>query len=307
MKLQSNESKIAKFYSEYPFPNVTLNKKADIYQTLIYRLIYGLTRKYLDKYKKLKILDVGCGTGETDLGLADGKRSILAIDNNIKSIEIAKQRAKKFKRKVQFKHYDFIKNSLPKNHYDFIYSIGVLHHTSEPEENFKKLVKSLKLGGYITIGIYNPYGSFKVRLKRGILKLLAGDDFEKKIEIYRKLFYRRRLTLQEKVAVADAFANPYRRYYTFEQLLGWFEKNNIEYLDSVPPIELSKNFKIINEIIKNIFFGKKIKLMDIWQKITYENSSQKWERAKLLTTLTQLSWVPIGRGELINIVGRKIS
>lgn len=307
MKLLSSESKIAKFYSEYPFPNVSLNRKADIYQTLIYKLIYGLTRKYLDKYKKVKILDVGCGTGETDLGLADGKRSILAIDNNIKSIEIAKQRAKKFKRKVQFKHFDFIKNNLPQNHYDFIYSIGVLHHTSEPEENFKKLVKSLKVGGYITIGIYNPYGSFKVRLKRGILNLLAGDDFEKKIEIYRKLFYRRTLTLQEKVAVADAFANPYRRYYTFEQLLGWFEKNNIEYLDSVPPIEISKNLKIINEVIKNIILKKRINLMDIWQKVTYENSSKKWERAKLLTALIQLSWIPIGRGELINMVGRKIS
>src|SRR3989344_6089407 len=160
-----------------------------------------------NEYKKAKILDVGCGTGETDLGLADGKRNILGIDNNIKSIEIAKQRAKKFKRKVQFKHFDFVKNNLPRNYYDFIYSIGVLHHTSEPEKNFKKLVKSLKMGGYITIGIYNPYGSFKVMLKRGVLKLLAGDDFEKKIEIYRRLFYRRPLTLQEKVAVADAFAN----------------------------------------------------------------------------------------------------
>lgn len=307
MKLLSNESKIAKFYSQYPFPNIPLNKKGDIYQTLIYKLIYGLTRKYLEKYKKVKILDVGCGTGETDLGLADGKRNILAIDNNIKSIEIAKQRAKKFKRKVQFKHFDFIKNNLPKNYYDFIYSIGVLHHTSEPEENFKRLVKSLKVGGYITIGIYNPYGSFKVRLKRGILNLLAGDDFEKKIEIYRNLFYRRPLTLQEKVAVADAFANPYRRYYTFEQLLEWFKKNNIKYLDSVPPIELSKNLKIINTVIKNIISGKKIKLMDIWQKVTYENSSKKWERAKLLTTLAQLFWVPLGRGELINMVGRKIS
>ena len=307
MKIISSESKIAQFYSQYPFPNVPLKRKSDIYQTLIYRLIYGLTRKYLDKYKKVKILDVGCGTGETDLGLANGKRNILAIDNNIKSIQIAKQRAKKFNKKIQFKQYDFVKNSLPKNHYDFIYSIGVLHHTSEPEENFKRLVQSLKVGGYITIGIYNPYGSFKVRLKRGILKLLAGDDFEKKIEIYRKLFYRRPLTLQEKVAVADAFANPYRRYYTFEQLLGWFEKNNIGYLDSVPPIELSKNLKIIREVIKKIISRKRITLMDIWQKVTYENSSKKWERAKLLTTLTQLSWVPIGRGELINMVGRKIS
>lgn len=306
MKLQSNESKIAEFYAQYPFPNIPLNKKEDIYQTLIYNLIYGLTRKYLEKCKKAKILDVGCGTGETYLGLADGKRSILAIDNNIKSIEIAKQRAKKFKINVQFKHFDFIRNSLPRNRYDFVYSIGVLHHTSEPEKNFRRLLKSLKVGGYITIGIYNPYGSLKVRLKRGILKLLAGDNFEKKIELYRKFFYKRQLSLQEKVAVADAFANPYRRYYSFEQLLSWFKKNNIEYLDCAPPIELSKNLKVIKEIVKNIFSKKRKGLMEIWQKVTYGSRTQEWERVKLLTVLTQLSWVPIGRGELINIVGRRI-
>lgn len=305
MRSKDAESKISKFYSEYPFPNIPLNKKEDIYQTLIYKLIYGLTRKYLEKNNKPKILDVGCGTGEADLGLADGKRSILAIDNNIQSIEIAKQRVRKFNKKVQFKHFNFVKNSLPKNYYDFIYSIGVLHHTSEPEKNFNKLVKSLKVGGYITIGIYNPYGSLKVRIRRGILKLLAGDDFEKKIEIYRKIFYRRPLTLQEEVAVADAFANPYRRYYSFEQLLGWFKRNNIEYLDSAPPLELSKNIKIMYEIIKNKFFGKRIDLMSIWQKVTYENPSKKWERSKIIAFLTQLSWVPLGRGELINIVGRK--
>lgn len=307
MKLSSSESKIAKFYSQYPFPNISLNKKADIYNTLIYKLMNGLTKKCLEEYKKVKILDVGCGTGEVDLGLAGKGRNILAIDNNPKSIEIAKKRAVKFKASVNFKVYDFVKNKLPKNYFDFIIASGSLHHTAKPEQNFTKLVKSLKKGGYIVIGIYNPYGSFKVRLKRGILNLLAGNNFEKKIEIYRRLFYRRPLTLQEKVAVADAFANPYRRYSTFEQLLQWFDKNNIEYLDSVPPIELTKNLKMINMVIKNIISGKKIKLMDIWQKVTYENSSKKWERSKLLTTLTQLSWVLFGRGELINMVGRKIS
>lgn len=306
MKVLSSESKITKFYSQYPFPNISLNKKGDIYQTLIYNLINGLTKKYLEKYKKVKILDVGCGTGEVDLGLAGKGRDILAIDNNPKSIEIAKMRAEKFKASVKFKVYDFVKNTLPRDYYDFIIASGSLHHTARPEQNFTKLVKSLKKGGYIVIGIYNPYGSFKVRLKRGLLRLLAGDNFEKKTEIYRKLFYRRQLTLQEKVAVADAFANPYRRYYTFEQLLGWFKKNNIEYLDSVPPVEWSKNLKIIVKIVKNIISGKTVNLMDIWQKVTYQSSSKQRERYKLFTTITQLAWVPIGRGELINMVGRKI-
>lgn len=310
MKSKSVVSEISEFYSQYPFPNITLNRKAEIYQTLIYKLIYGLTKKYIDQYnsKKIKILDAGCGTGELSLGLSDGKREILGLDINGKSIEIAKKRVIRFStKKVKFEHFDFVKKALPKNNFDFIYSIGVLHHTENPEKNFNKLIKSLKVGGYITIGIYNPFGSFKVRLKRGILKLLAGDNFERKIEIYRRLFYRRPLTITERVAVADAFANPYRRYYHFGQLLDWFKKNNIEYLDSTPPVELSKNLKIIKEIVKDVFRGKRRSLMDIWQEVSYESMPRRWERSKILAMVTQFSWIPIGRGELINMVGRKIS
>lgn len=309
MKQSKSEGNIARFYSEYPFPNVLITEKVDLYKTLIYELIHGLSCKYLDKYenKKMKILDAGCGTGELTLGLSDGKRDILGIDINQKSLEIARARAKKFRiTKVKFKKFNFAKEELPKNYYDFIFSIGVLHHTHEPEKNFNKLVKALKKGGFITIGIYNPYGSFKVRLIRGLLNIIAGDNFEKKIEIYRRLFYRRELTITEKVAVADAFANPYRRYYTFEQLLKWFEKNNIQYLDSAPSIELSKNIKLIKIALRNILEGKRLSLMSIWQDIMYKHeSAKKWEISKPIAILTQLSWAIIGRGELINIVGRK--
>ncbi len=310
MKQSKSESSIARFYSEYPFPNIAITKKAELYQTLIYKLIYGLSRKYLDRYenKKIKILDAGCGTGELSLGLSDGKREILGIDINRKSLEIAKIRAEKFKiDKVKFKEFNFVKEELPKNYYDFIFSIGVLHHTAEPEKNFKRLIKALKNGGYITVGIYNPYGSLKVRLIRGILKVLAGDNFEKKIEIYRRVFYRRQLTITEKVAVADAFANPYRRYYSFEQLLKWFEKNNIQYLDSAPSVELSKNIELIRLVLKNLVLNKKMSLMSIWQNVLYKHGeTKKWEVSKPISFLTQLSWAIIGRGELINIIGRKI-
>src|SRR3989344_2856069 len=308
MMEQKSESKIAKFYSQYPFPNIPLDKKRDIYETLIYKLISGISKKDLNNQggRNIRILDAGCGTGELSLGLAGGKRSVLGIDSNKKSIEIAKMRAKKFNVDAKFKQFDFVKNNLPDSFFDFIFSIGVLHHTADPEKNFRKLIKSLKKGGYIIIGIYNPYGSLQVRLKRGILNLIAGDNFEKKVELYRKLFYRRELSRAEEVAVADAFANPYRRYYTFEELHQWFKSSNIEYLECVPAVEVSNNFKLIKALFTNIFKKKKIDLMATWQEIvSLDKSVNIWELSPPLNTATQLLWGLIGRGELINLIGRK--
>lgn len=308
--MNDQSSKIPDFYKNYPFPNIKIAKRSDLYNTLIYNLVYGLTKKYLDKYqgKKIKILDIGCGTGELPLGLAKLNCQIAAVDLNDNSLNVARLRAKNFSiRNINFKKADFVKDKFPLNYYDVVFSIGVLHHLKNPEENFEKLTKLVKVGGLIVIGIYNPYGSFKVRIIRGILKILAGENFDKKIEIYRKLFYRRPLTETEKVAMADAFANPYRRYYTFEALLNWFKDNNIQYLDSTPPIELSKNIKLTIKVLKNRIEGKKLNLMRQWQDMTYQSGETNgWEIIKPISMLTQLSWVVPGRGELINLVGRRL-
>lgn len=308
MKKRNPAEEIANFYNDYPFPNLRIKTKKDLKTKGVYQIIHPLTHFYLQN-KKMKILDAGCGTGELMLAIEKRGMDIEGIDLNIKSIEIARQRAKKFKSKIKFKVFDFVKNSLPEKYYDMVYSIGVLHHTNNPEKSFNRLVRTVKTGGYISIGIYNPFGEFKYRVRRGIVHLLAGKNIQKRVEIGQKLFYRRdyKLSEEEWIGIADAYANPYRKYYSFEQLLNWFKRNNIEFINCVPPIELRQNINFAAEIFNNVMHGKGLNLFNALNN-TYkkEIKIKKWELNPIFTLMIQISWLLTGRGTLTNIVGRKI-
>lgn len=280
MRYRGPSAEIKKFYIDYPFPNLNIKKKNDLKENGLYKLIYPLTKDYLKK-EKLKILNAGCGTGGLMLGIERKGLEIDGIDLSQSSIEIAKKRANKFKSKIRFKVFDFVKDSLPKKRYDLVYSIGV----------------------------YNLFGEFRFKIKRGIVHLLAGRDISKRVQIGQKLFYRRdyKLSPEEWTGIADAYANSYRRYYIFNQLLKWFKDSNFDFINCLPPIGIIQNLRYIYEIIKSLLQNGKLDLINSYNRMLEKNiQPYKWELNPVLTLLVQISWLLIGRGTLINIVGKRI-
>ncbi len=310
------DRKVADLYSRFPYPSTPIKRKSELFQSIIYDTVYYLVKEYIDAYddKRIKIIDVGCGTGELALGLAAklGSRAVvLGIDRNDKSLDVAKERAKKWKiNNVTFKHVDLTKDKFPDGPFDFVFSIGVIHHIPETKKMFGKLVKITKTGGYIATGFYNPYGMVRDRLERQLLKILAGTNIEKRMKLAKKLYYRRELTPHEEVWAADTYAHPFQQYFSIEELLKWFRENNIEYLASEPPIEPKKNLALLKELIKSKIKGENISLVKLWQRsLTTNYKSSKWEKSPLVTFPTQLTWMMIGmvygRGEFVNIIGKK--
>lgn len=308
MRCRNPSEEIKKFYNDYPSPNLEVKGPKDCRKKGLYQLIYPLTKEYL-KGKKLKILDAGCGTGELMLGIEKKGMEIDGIDLSQASIEIAKKRASKFRSRIKFRVFDFVKNSLPENRYDLVYSIGVLHHTDNPPYSFKKLVRSTKIGGYIIIGVYNHFGEFRFKLKRGIVHLLAGGSISKRVQIGQKLFYKRdyKLSTEEWTGIADAYANPYRKYYTFNQLLHWFKDNSITFIISLPPVGIVRNLYYIYEIMQSLFRNRSLNMVVSYQKMVDKDIQiHPWELNPVSTFLVQVLWLIIGRGTLINMVGKKI-
>ena len=108
--------------------------------------------KFLPKLDNLKILDVGCGTGETLSYLSriiDKNSKITAIDISQSMIEFAKN---KLSAQSNFHQYDFIvddaqTHTFNKNYYDLLISRFGMMFFSNPLLAFKNLYHSLKKGG----------------------------------------------------------------------------------------------------------------------------------------------------------------
>lgn len=144
-------------YQTFPFPgkciNFCLKKNLSAYLK-IFLLKFTLFGKSnllrirniykLDIKKNIKILDFGCGTGETTCLLAKSypNADIYGYDLSLESLRYAN----KLKNLLEIKNVKFFNENIfkKKNCYDFILLSGVLHHIKNEHIFFSKVQKLLK-------------------------------------------------------------------------------------------------------------------------------------------------------------------
>ncbi len=103
--------------------------------------------------KGRSVLDVGCGTGRfMELAAADGGE-VVGVDLSY-AVETAVENSRG-RKNVHVVQADIFNLPFRAEAFDFIYSIGVLHHTPDTKEAFHKLVPLLKKGGNISIWVYS--------------------------------------------------------------------------------------------------------------------------------------------------------
>jgi SAM-dependent methyltransferase len=99
-----------------------------------------------------KVLDAGCGNGRFAYHAAKSGAEVWAIDLG-PAIEVARRNTNSTP-KVQVVQADLHRPPFALESFDFIYSIGVLHHLPNPEAAFQNLLSYLKPGGEIQIYLY---------------------------------------------------------------------------------------------------------------------------------------------------------
>jgi SAM-dependent methyltransferase len=103
------------------------------------------------------VLDVGCGMGRfADVATRWGAH-VVGIDLSLAAEVAARNLAG---REATIFQADVFRLPFAPETFDFIYSIGVLHHTPDCEKAFKMLPKLLKPGGRIAIWLYSAYNSW---------------------------------------------------------------------------------------------------------------------------------------------------
>jgi SAM-dependent methyltransferase len=116
------------------------------------------------------ILVAGCGTGQQPIGTAQRfpTARLLAIDLSLASLAYAKRKSDAAGVSIEYGQADILEFALDRR-FDMIESSGVLHHLAEPMRGWSALLKLLKPGGFMRLGLYSELGRANVVALRRII------------------------------------------------------------------------------------------------------------------------------------------
>jgi SAM-dependent methyltransferase len=156
------------------------------------------------------ILEAGCGTGHLTnfLGMS-WRRRIFGGDTSLDALRMANA----FRSRFRIVNAGFVQMNLFRPPFrdaslDMVMANGVLHHTSDARGAFNALVRKVKPGGLVLIGLYNRLGRLPA-------------------------LWRGRLFKQSK----DQPTYPHASKHSIDETLGWFDANGVEFLSSLPPAD----------------------------------------------------------------------
>lgn len=137
------------FGNEWAYFNYSKN---DIENKFLFDKYFDIFPKNINT-KKLKCLDVGCGTGRFAKVLAKKVGHLTLLDPSKKALAVAKKNLKNFKN-IQFINQSVSSMPFKGKDFDFIYSLGVLHHVPNLDLALKDIYKVLKKKGLFLIYLY---------------------------------------------------------------------------------------------------------------------------------------------------------
>jgi len=134
------------------------------------------------------LIDFGCGMGENTVVYdhLGSNCTLLEYDNFSykNALNLFKKHAKNNFRMINTDIFDYDTQS---EHFDFVVSNGVAHHTKDPVQNIQLRCNALKPGGFFILGIGNKTGFSQRNIQRFILYSIANNNDE--IVKYSKLLF----------------------------------------------------------------------------------------------------------------------
>jgi len=144
--------------------------------------------------RRWRILDAGCGTGvSTDyLCHLNPGSQVLAVDISGGALELARERTRRSGAAAQVEELRIEKRSLldlePDGRFDYINSVGVLHHLDQPEAGLRALAAQLAPQGVLHLFLYADAGRWEIHRSQRALSLLQVGTGELGLKLGRQLF-----------------------------------------------------------------------------------------------------------------------
>ncbi len=265
--------RIKAFYEEHPFPNYD---GVQVFGDLVRRGESNpFSKALLDAigYNKL-VLECGCGTGQLSHFLSLNNNHVLGIDLSTSSLKLALEHKVRNKvPRVAFVQMNIFELGIKDEVFDVVISSGVLHHTRDARRAFDAIVKKVKPGGIVMVGLYNWFARVPTWMRSKLLGL-----FGPKIDYVVR--NRIRDARKAEIWIKDQYYNPHETWHSIDEVMDWFRANKIEYLNCQPAI---------------------------WGRAPGKMFERTDPSSKPVRVLTQISWLGTisAEGALFVLIGRK--
>jgi len=196
----------------------------------------------------LRILDAGCGTGvSTDyLAHLNPGAEILAVDISPGTLEVARERCRRSgafeQAQLRIENRSLL-DLAGEGPFDYINSVGVLHHLRQPEAGLKALAQLLKPGALLHLFLYADGGRWEIhRTQRALTAMGVGTGAEG-LRLGRQLFMelpeqnRLRRHHEQRWAIdcaadanfADMYLHPQETSYNLERLMAFVASADLHF------------------------------------------------------------------------------
>lgn len=109
-----------------------------------------------ETFRSKHVLDCGCGGGQHVSFVAPYAATVTGVDLN--ALASAAERTQNLKN-VSLVEHDIATMQLGRE-FDVAYSIGVLHHTDNPDISFRNVAKHVRPGGRVIVWVYSREGNW---------------------------------------------------------------------------------------------------------------------------------------------------
>ena len=225
------------FYDEYPFPG-----KLGAYGPWREQAPALLRASGIDPESAhgARVLDAGCGTGEYSRSFAALGAEVLALDVSEGALSLARAHDKELGLSgVEYRAADVLTLDVDGT-FDFVVSLGVLHHTANPEGGFRNLAPLVKPGGHLVVGLYSSVSRLHILALRQFLRVVSLGNRERAISIAQRwlrpilpLFVGREGATDRR-RIADLLANPHEMPVSLYDALKWFKAAGFEVVACSP-------------------------------------------------------------------------
>ena len=284
-------SKVQEQYEENPYPR-WIDLGLRLYPKSIYIVAKELKLKIENSYIKdletPRILIAGCGTGQNSIGTASMFKdcNVLSIDLSLSSLSYAKRKTRELSiTNIKYMQADILDVNTLNEKFDFIESSGVLHHMENPFLGWQNLVRSLKKGGLMRIGLYSKTARRSINIIRNEIKEFDMDfnyndmkTFRDKIITSNKKHHKNQLSSLDFYTMStfrDLLFHSQEHQFTITQISEYLTQLGLEFCGFENKIASNK-FQLINSQEHDLYNLKKWELYEEDNQGTFSGMYQFW-------------------------------